>query len=131
MADGGGRLIIQGGKELRRSLRRAGADLKDLSKINRAAVAIVLPVARTTAPMGPAAGGHIRDTLRTGATQTRGEIRAGNKSKPYGPILQWGWRARGIEPHTWVVEAAKTTEAQWLALYERELVNLLNSVKGH
>lgn len=127
---GEGRLLVKGGNELRRSLRRAGADLKDLTAINRKAAAVVLPLAKTMAPVGPAAGGHIKTTLRTAATQRRGEIRAGNKSKPYGPILQWGWRAKGIQPHNWVVEAAKQTEPTWLALYEAELVNLMQSVKG-
>lgn len=130
MAEDGGRLIIKGGKELRRSLRRAGLDMKELTSINRQAAAVVLPVAKANAPIGPAKGGHIRNTMRVGATQRRGEIRAGNKSKPYGPILQWGWRAKGLSPRTWVIEAAQQTEPTWLALYERELLKVLDKVKG-
>lgn len=132
MAEGGGRgqLQIRGAAELRRTLRRAGADLRDLTAINRAAANVVLPVAKSSAPTGPAAGGHIKTTLRVAATQRRGEVRAGNRSKPYGPILQYGWRARGIAPHNWVIEAAKETEPTWVALYERRVMELINNVQG-
>lgn len=123
-------LQVKGGREFRASVRKAGGDLKDLSAIHREVAGIVLPVAKAKAPRGTGRNGHIVSTMRAAATQRRAEIRAGDRARPYGPILQWGWRARGIAPHAWVAEAARETEPRWLPRYERWINDLINHVKG-
>jgi len=46
MASGGAAVEIHGAKELRRSLRKAGADLKQMREVNKAAGEIVARAAR-------------------------------------------------------------------------------------
>jgi|SRR6185312_3925938 len=126
----GGQLRIDGARELRRTLKRAGADMKDLSALNRQAAAIVLPVARAGTPVGPAKGGHLGPTVRVGATQRAGIIRVGTRAKPYAGKIHYGTPDDVIKPNTWVIDAAKETEPQWTELYWSGLLHIIDKIKG-
>lgn len=127
----GGVVQVRGVKELRRTLKKAGADLSDFTTINRAAAAIVAAAARGRTPLGPDAGGHISGTVRVGATRTAGIVRVGNNTRfPYGGPIHWGWPARNIAPNPWVTEAAQDTETQWIPKYVDGLDRVVSQVKG-
>lgn len=123
-------LRIEGGRRLRSTLRKAGADLKDLSKLNKAAAGVVVPVAKAATPYGPAAGGHLKPTVRAGATQKAGIIRVGSKAKPYGGPVHWGWPAKNIKANTWLTAAAAATEPQWTELYWSGLLRIIDNIEG-
>lgn len=129
MAEGGS-ISVEGGARLRRTLRKAGADMKDLTRLHRRVGEIIVPRAVALAPSGPESGGHIRNTVRATAAQRHSTIRAGNKSKPYGPPLHWGWPRRGIKAQPWISQAAQDTEPQWSAVFMDGVVQLLDQVKG-
>lgn len=121
---------VEGARELRRTLKAAGVNMKDLQKLNKEAANTVLPAAKALTPVGDPANGHIKSTLRTGATQRAGIIRAGNKGKPYGGVQHYGWPARNIEAQPWLAEAAKATEPQWVQTYFDGLMKIVNSIHG-
>jgi hypothetical protein len=121
---------VEGGNVLRRTLKQAGADMKDLSAVNRQVANVVLPVAKATAPYGPSANGHIRNTVRAGATQKTATVRAGNGSIVYGHAIHWGWPRKGITANPWLSISAQSTESQWIELYWEELLNVINKVSG-
>lgn len=121
---------VEGLPRLRRTLKQAGVDMKDLTKLNREAANTVLPVARALAPVGDPKNGHIRSTIRTGATQKAGIIRAGNKKLPYGGVVHFGWAKRGIEAKPWIAIAAKQTEPRWVQNYFDGLMKVVNSIEG-
>ena len=123
-------LKIEGGKELRRTMKQAGGDMKDLSAANRAAASIVAAAAKNTTPVGPPERGHIKTTVRAGATQRAGVVRVGNQRLPYGGSIHWGWPARGIKARPWVSQAAQATESRWVDLYWDKLNQSLNKIKG-
>lgn len=127
----GGVIRVDGVKELRRTLKAAGADMNDFTVINRAAAAIVAPIAVSRAPQGPGVNGHISQTVRIGATRTAGIIRVGNNTKfRYGGPIHWGWPAHNIQPNPWVTEAARDTEGQWIEKYVAGLDHIVSQVKG-
>lgn len=126
----GDQLRIDGGRKLRSTLKRAGADMKELSKLNKRAAGIVAARAKATAPVGPAKGGHIRPTVRAGATQRAGVVRVGTKAKPYGGPTHWGWPARNIKANPWVTEAAAATEPAFVEVYFDGLKTLLGKIEG-
>lgn len=127
----GGVIRVDGVKNLRRTLKAAGADMNDFTVINRAAAAIVQPLAASRAPRGPDEGGHISQTVRIGATRTAGIIRVGNNTRfRYGGPIHWGWPARNIAPNPWVTEAAQDTEPQWIEKYVVGLDKIVSQVKG-
>lgn len=122
---------VKGADQLRRTLKQAGADLSDLTKLHREVANIVLPVARTMAPTGPDIGGHIRNTIRAGATRRAAIIRVGNaNAQPYAHPVHWGWYRRGIRPNPWVSRAAQATEPQWTERFFDGLVDIIQKVEG-
>lgn len=120
---------VENGVLLRRAIRKAGIDLKELTAINKRAAAIVAARAKQTAPVGEDKGGHIRVTIRPGATQRAGIVRVGNKSKPYAGVVHYGDRKRNIKNvKPWVIIAAQETEPQWLAQYYSEITEIIERI---
>lgn len=121
---------VDGARQLRASLKAAGISLDDLKEAHRQAGQVVQNRARTTSPVSTENKPHIRDTIRVGATKTAAIIRAGGKRLPYGPVVHWGWFARGIKPHPWVSQAAQDTEPQWQDLYMVALEHIIDTIEG-
>lgn len=121
---------VDGAAQLRRTLRKAGADMAEMRQVHRRVGGIILPAARAGAPVGPDAGGHIGTTVRVGASQAATTIRAGNKRLAYGPRLHWGWLRRGQMPQTWITKAAQATEPRWTQVYFEGITNIIDTIKG-
>lgn len=117
---------VVGGARLRSTLRKAGADMKELSAINRDVANIVLPVAKATAPV---ASGRLAGTLRAGATQKSAIIRVGSARAPYGPVVHY-WYKGNFTPNPWVSLAAQNTEPTWLARYHAGIERIIDQVTG-
>lgn len=125
-----GHVVVEGGARFRRTLRKTGADMKDLTRLHRRVGQIILPRAKALAPVGPEAGGHISNTIRATAAQSHSTIRAGGKTRPYGPPIHWGWRRRGITANPWITAAAQDTEPQWSHEFMNGIEKLLDQIKG-
>lgn len=121
---------LEGGARLRRTLRQAGLDMKDLSAVNKRAANIVAAKARQDVPYGPDKNGHLRSTIRTSATQRAGTVRVGDKKRPYAAPDHWGWYARGIKGNAWLSRTAQDTEPQWVQEYWQGLMNVLDSIQS-
>lgn len=130
MTEGTGQLRIKGGRELRRTMKQAGADLKDLSALNKAAAQVVAPKAKAGSPVGPADNGHISNTVRVGATQRAGIIRVGNARLPYAGKVHYGTPDGAVSPNPWVTNAAHESEPQWTEVYWAGLMKILDNIKG-
>lgn len=125
-------ITVGGGGTLARTLRKAGVDLKELKPVNRAAAEIAMEQARQDAPV---VSGRLRDTLRVGATNRAGVVRAGNNRTTasgvrYAGPVHWGWLGRGIAAHPFMTRAARATQTRWVRLYENFTNRILNKVKG-
>lgn len=123
---------LDGARKLRSTLRKAGADMTQLRDANKQAADIVTDRARGTAPR---VSGRLLGSIRTGASQSSGVVRAGNNRKtaagiPYAGVIHWGWPARGIQAQPWISEAAQDTEQTWFEVYAEHVNNLLKSVEG-
>ena len=116
---------VDGLKELRRTLRKAGQGMEDLKAANAEAAATV---EASTVP--PRRSGALAGTLRSSGTITAGIVRLGKKSVPYALPIHWGWPARNIAPNPFLVETAQATEPKWLPVYEAHIDKILKSVKG-
>lgn len=127
MVDG---IKLEGSARLRRTLRKAGADLGEFSSLNKQVAGIVVARARSTAPRGPDAGGHIVDTIRAGGTQRAAIVRVGTARKPYGLPLHWGWPRRNIKPQPWVSIAAQQTESTWINIYVSGMEAIVKKIEG-
>jgi hypothetical protein len=129
MVSQGGSTVV-GAKQLRATMKAAGLSLGDMTDVHRQVGAVVLPVAKGTSPAGSPKNGHIRSTVRVGATRAATILRAGNKSKPYAPPLHWGWFRKNIRPNPWLSRAAQSTEPAWSALYMQGVEKIIDKIKG-
>lgn len=131
---------VEGARELRAALRKAGLDLKDdIKDAHRDVANIVVARARVLVPVAPASmttatPGLLRDSIRPGATQSAAIGRAGKKRVPYAGPIHWGWFRRNIQPNLFLTRAASETEPKWVAEYEKRFDKVLddieNSTKG-
>lgn len=118
---------IEGARELRRTLKRAGISIEDLKDANAAAGSIVVAAGRTTAPRR---SGRLAGSIRASRAAASATIRAGGASTPYAGPIHWGWPAHGITAQPWLSQAATATEQQWLAAYEQGVEKVLSTIKG-
>ena len=93
---------IQGGKELRRELRKMGDDMQDLKELNLDVATIVSERAKDIVPRRT---GNLADTLRPSGTKTAGRVRSGFKRVPYAGVIHFGFPARGIKPQPFLYDA--------------------------
>lgn len=103
---------VVGQKRFVSTMRKAGADMKELKEVNRQAANIALPA------------------VRAGATQKAGVIRAGRKNVPYAGVINYGWPARRIKPRLFVNNGVASTEGAWQRLYKQFIDRTMSQVKG-
>lgn len=144
---GRGTVRVQGARELRRALKDAGEDLKDLSRINKEASSIVAAAAKSRAPVGGkqrrsgrnVAGGRLAKSIRARGTRTAGIVSAGGKAVPYAGAIHWGrhyWPRKGharatpspIAPRYYISDAAASTQPEWVDLYETHIDELIERI---
>lgn len=125
-----GRIEIKGIATVAKTLRKAGIQLSELKPVNRQAAEIAMQQAKRDAPVR---SGAMRNTLRVGATNRAGIIRAGNNRAtgvPYAGPIHWGWPARNIAANPFMQRAASKTQPQWKQVYEDIVDKALRQVKG-
>nr|DAI73883.1 MAG TPA: putative tail component [Caudoviricetes sp.] len=136
---GGAYIRVEGADRLKRTLRKAGADLGELREANRHAANIVAAAARPLTPIGkprrrgrgrPKAPGRLMRSLRTSATLRAGVVKAGNARVPYAAVVHYGWRTHGIKERPWLHNAAVASEPIWTKNYTRKMNEVLRQVKG-
>lgn len=119
---------VVGQKRFVQTMRKAGADMKELKDVNRQAADIALPAVRSLAPRGKT--GRLASSVRAGATQKAGVIRAGRKSVPYAGVINYGWPARRIKPRLFVNNGVASTEGAWQRLYKQFIDRTMSQIKG-
>lgn len=126
--DRGLRFEVEGGRQLRKSMREAGVDLAELKEANRDAAKIA---ASASADLAPVRTGRLQKSIRGAGTKTAGVIRAGNNTRaPYGGPIHWGWFRRHITPQPFLSQGARDSEGRWRPIYERHLDDVIDRIKG-
>jgi hypothetical protein len=135
---------VEGGRQLRRTLKEAGDDLSDLKAAHKEAATIAAEGASSLVPVRT---GRLAASIRPAGTKTAGIVRVGTKAVPYAHAIQWGrqiWPSKKasppaaprhkfksfIKPSLFATEGAKDTEPRWVAAYEKALQDAVNKVEG-
>ena len=119
---------MDGLRRLRRDLKAAGKSTEDLKAANAAVAALVATTAASRAPRGPS--GRLASTGRGNRAVGRATVTVGGAAVPYAGPIHWGWPARGIEPQTFIPDAAQATEPVWLELYLKGVEHALEPIAG-
>lgn len=117
---------VEGARELRRALKRAGVDLADLKEANARVSAYVAGIAASRAPRR---SGALAASTRGNKAAGRASVSAGSARLAYAGPIHWGWPARGIKPQPWIADTAQQTEAIWLADYSRAIDAVIKKVE--
>ncbi len=118
------RVQVTGAKELRKALKKMGADVKDLTAINKKAAETVADEARERAPI---LTGVLRKTIRARATKTRGYVTAGT-GIPYAGVIHFGWPRHGISPQPFIFDALDARKDEVVHAYEKRIGDLVERV---
>ena len=118
---------VHGTKELRRTLKQAGDNLKDLKTVNRG---VGEYIARGSRGSAPRRSGALAASARASSAVSKVQVLVGRASVPYAGPIHWGWAARNISPNPWVANTAIGTQGTWLPMYERGIQKELDKVRG-
>jgi phage gpG-like protein len=118
---------VEGGRQLRKSLKDVEDGLADLKAAHAEAAGIVAEAARTGAPRRT---GRLSGSIRPSGTKTAAIVRAGGSKIPYAGVQEYGWPGHNIPPQPYIVPAAHDTESTWIARYQDAVDRLLSKVKG-
>lgn len=118
---------IEGARQLRATLAKAGADLNDFKAAHREVGAYV--GARAVA-LAPKVSGRLAGSMRPSSAKASATVRFGSSSIPYAGVIHWGWAGHNIAANPFASTAAETTEPQWLPVYMARVQRIVDSVRG-
>lgn len=125
MAAPAARIQVTGAIELRRALKRMGADLKDFTKINKEAAEIVAKEGRGRAPR---LTGRLAKSVRAGANQKAGYVMAGNRTVLWAGPIHFGWPRRNISAQPFLYDALDARKGEVIRKYEDRVGDLVQRV---
>lgn len=84
-------ISVEGLRRLSRQLRQIDSDApKALRLAGNEAAGIVVSAAKARVPLGPAKGGHARNSIKAASTRTQARVSAGGTKFSYYPWLDFG-----------------------------------------
>lgn len=123
----GGQVQVQGARQLRATLRKAGRDLNDLKEAHAQVSAFVAAAAKGTAPR---VSGNLAGSIRGNRAATSAVIKAGGARVPYAGVIHWGWPRRNIRAQPFLTDAASSTEPRWRLIYLQSVNRIVNTIRG-
>jgi hypothetical protein len=117
---------VVGAAQLRRALKRAGADLADMKAANEA---VARTVAHAAADRAPRRSGRLASSIRGNRAVSTAVVRAGSARVPYAGPIHWGWHRRNIKANPWISKAAQATEPVWVAEYKSAVDQIIHRIQ--
>lgn len=118
---------VQGARQLRATLAKAGADLGDFAEIHQT---VARYVGSRAAAYAPKRSGRLAATMRPSKAKTSATVRFGGASVPYAGVIHWGWAGHNIAANPFASKAAEETQPTWLAWYSQRINQVVAAVKG-
>lgn len=121
-------VLVEGAKELARTLKKAGVDVKELKEANNRVGQVIVQAAQSRAPKK---SGRLAGSIRASKEQAGITIRAGNNGGiPYAAPIHWGWPKRNIKATLFLTNAIAETQPEWIDLYYKELEHIVSEIRG-
>lgn len=116
------KIEVRGLTETLRRLSKAGADAEDMRELMHSTGEIVAGAARRHIPYR---SGALASSVRAGRGKTKAVIRAGGARVPYAGVQHYGWPARNIDGHMFMVKGLNDARGQAVTHLEQGLRDLL------
>jgi hypothetical protein len=122
--EGGGRLQIDGLREVQRDLKKLNTAFReDMKDTHFTAGAIIASAAK---PLAPVLTGRLSSTIVSSPTKYQGRVRIGRGAQvPYAGPIHFGWPARRIAPQPFVYEALDARRGEVKQAYEKKISQLI------
>jgi hypothetical protein len=118
---------VEGARQLRASLKRAGVGVTELKAAHAEVAKLVEDRAR---PEAPRRSGRLAASMRSSGTQSAAVVRAGGAAVPYAGPIHFGWPARHITANPWILDAAEAARDSWENVYLSHIEDLIQLVEG-
>jgi len=118
---------VEGARELRATMKRAGEDLGDLKEAHAEVAAYVAAAARSASP---SVSGKLAASVRGNRAASSAVVKAGGAAVPYAGPIHWGWPARSIAAQPFVADTAAETEPHWTETYLSAIERIVAKIKG-
>lgn len=118
---------VEGARQLRATLRRAGQDLEDMKDANAEVANYVASASRSAAPT---VSGRLAASVRGNRAAASAVVKAGGAAVPYAGPIHWGWPARNIAANEFMAATAANTEPTWVRMYLAAVERIVAKVKG-
>jgi HK97 gp10 family phage protein len=106
------------------TMHKAEQQLQEMGDAHRQASAIIASAAAAAAPRRT---GRLAGSVRASASAKQGMVEV---TAPYAGPIHWGWPSRNIDAQPFAMNAARSTEPQWIKFYEAEVQKAIDDVKG-
>jgi phage gpG-like protein len=120
----GAQVTVIGQRRLSATISRAARDLGDLSAAGGRAAAVIVAAGRGRAPRRT---GALAASLTPTATATTATV---SSRRRYAAVIHWGWPARRIAAHPFLLDAATITAPVWQPWYQAEIAAAVARVRG-
>lgn len=119
----GMRIEVRNLTETLRRLSKAGADAQDMRDLMHSTGTLVGTAARRHVPYR---SGALAASIRAGRGKTKAVVRAGTAARvPYAGVQHYGWPARNITGHMFMVRGLNDSRPQAITHIEQGLRDLL------
>jgi hypothetical protein len=123
--ESGGKLEIEGLKEVQRDLYKLGKASRDeMKETHRKAGEIVIDGARRFVPV---VSGNLLNSLKSVPTQRQGRVRIGSASVPYAGAIHFGWPARRIKPQPFIYDSLDGRRTEVAKIYAERIGELITT----
>lgn len=120
-------VTVEGARELRATMKRAGDDLGDLKDAHAEVANYVAGAARSAAPI---ASGRLAASIRGNRAAASAVVKAGSAAVPYAGPIHWGWPARNVAAQPFLTATAAETEPHWTETYLAAIRRIVERVHG-
>ena len=124
--DGKGPVRIEGLKDLRKRLKKAGESYDDLKAAGLEAATVVADEARSVTV--PYDSGTLAATIRPAGQAKGAVVRAGTSGVPYAGPIHFGWPDHNIAPQPFLYEAADARLDEVVDVYLRRVEEITDSI---
>lgn len=118
-------IAVEGLRETVRNLQKAGVEIEDLKDVMGGIAAEASDIITADAP---SKSGKLRQSVRGNRAKGKAVVISGRARVPYAGAINYGWRARNIEPARFMQAADKVMDEKAPEMLEQGISEMLEKI---